>query len=66
MFEEKFKLYSSYGNRLKKLNKIRYHDKIMENKYHSYLDKDGFEIKLKYEIEKEKKLFNQFIHNMRN
>ena len=66
MFEEKFKLYSSYGNRLKKLNKIRYHDKIMENKYHSYLDKDGFEIKLKYEIEKEKKLFNQFINNMRN
>ena len=66
MFEEKFKLYSSYGNRLKKLNKIRYHDKIMENKYHSYLDKDGFEIKLKYEIEKEKKLFNQFINDMRN
>jgi len=66
MFEEKFKLYSSYGNRLKKLNKIRYHDKIIENKYHSYLDKDGFEIKLKYEIEKEKKLFNQFINNMRN
>lgn len=66
MFEEKFKLYSSYGNRLKKLNKIKYHDKIIENKYHSYLDKDGFEIKLKYEIEKEKKLFNQFINNMRN
>ena len=66
MCEEKFKLYSSYGNRLKKLNKIRYHDKIIENKYHSYLDKDGFEIKLKYEIEKEKKLFNQFINNMRN
>ena len=38
----------------------------MDEKYYSYLDKNGIKMKLQYEIDKERKLFNRFIENMRN
>ena len=58
--------YSSLGKKLKKLNKKQYSDKFIEENSYSYLDKDGFKIKLKNELEKEKKLFGEFIQNMSN
>lgn len=66
MFYQKLKLYSSLGNKLKKLSDVKYHDKFVENKSYSYLDENGEKIKLEYEIEREKRLFNQFIQNMTN
>lgn len=66
MFYQKLKLYSSLGNKLKKLNEVKYPDKFVENKSYSYLDENGEKIKLEYEIEREKRLFNQFIQNMTN
>lgn len=66
MFDElNMKYLSSVGNKFKKFNK-KFPEKIMDEKYYSYLDKNGIKMKLQYEIDKERKLFNRFIENMRN
>ena len=66
MFHHKMKFYSSIGNKLKKLYRNSQPEKLIEEKSFSYLDNNGENIKLKYEIEKERNLFNKFINNMRN
>ena len=66
MFHYKMKFYSSIGNKLKKLYRNSQPEKIIEEKSFAYLDNNGENIKLKYEIEKERNLFNKFINNMRN
>ena len=66
MFDElNMKYLSSVGNKFKKFNK-KFPEKFMDEKYYSYLDKNGIKMKLQYEIDKERKLFNRFIENMRN
>lgn len=66
MIYKNLKLYSNIGNRLKKLDKKNIITKFIEDKSYSYFDKDGFTIKLKYEVEKEKRIFQEFIKNMTN
>ena len=66
MFHHKMKFYSSIGNKLKKLYRNSQPEKIIEEKSFAYLDNNGENIKLKYEIEKERNLFNKFINNMRH
>ena len=66
MFSQNMKFYSSLGNKLKKLNIKQYPEKLIKENSYSYLDNDGFKIKLKYELEKEKKLFGEFIQSMSN
>lgn len=60
------KFYSNLGNKLKKLGEIKYPEKFIEDKSYSYLDSNGQKIKLKYEIERERRLFKEFIRNMSN
>ena len=66
MFHDKMIFYSSIGNRFKKLYRKNNPPKLFDEKSFSYLDNNGEKIKLKYEIEKERRLFNEFISNMRN
>ena len=66
MFHDKMIFYSSIGNRLKKLYRNNNPPKLFDERSFSYLDNNGEKIKLKYEIEKERRLFNEFISNMRN
>lgn len=66
MFSQKLKFYSNLGNKLKKLGEIKYPEKFIEDKSYSYLDSNGQKIKLKYEIERERRLFKEFIRNMSN
>ena len=66
MFHDKMIFYSSIGNRFKKLYRNNNHPKLFDERSFSYLDNNGEKIKLKYEIEKERRLFNEFISNMRN
>ena len=66
MFHDKMIFYSSIGNRLKKLYRNNNPLKLFDERSFSYLDNNGEKIKLKYEIEKERRLFNEFISNMRN
>ena len=66
MFSQKLKFYSNLGNKLKKLGEIKYPEKFIEDKSYSYLDSNGQKIKLKYEIERERRLFKDFIRNMSN
>ena len=66
MFHDKMIFYSSIGNRFKKLYRKNNPPKLFDEKSFSYLDNNGEKIKLKYEIEKERRLFNAFISNMRN
>ena len=66
MFDElNMKYLSSVGNKFKKFSK-KFPEKFIDEKYYSYLDKNGIKMKLQYEIDKERKLFNRFIENMRN
>ena len=60
------KFYSNLGNKLKKLGERKYPEKFIEDKSYSYLDSNGQKIKLKYEIERERRLFKEFIRNMSN
>ena len=66
MFYQKLKFYSNLGNTLKRLSENKYPEKFIEDKSYSYLDNNGQKVKLKYEIEREKRLFSEFIHNMSN
>ena len=66
MFYQKLKFYSNLGNTLKRLSENKYLEKFIEDKSYSYLDSNGQKVKLKYEIEREKRLFSEFIHNMSN
>ena len=66
MFYQKLKFYSNLGNTLKRLSENKYPEKFIEDKSYSYLDSNGQKVKLKYEIEREKRLFSEFIHNMSN
>ena len=66
MFHDKMIFYSSIGNRFKKLYRNNNPPKLFDERSFSYLDNNGEKIKLKYEIEKERRLFNEFISNMRN
>ena len=66
MFHDKMIFYSSIGNRFKKLYRKNNPPKLFDERSFSYLDNNGEKIKLKYEIEKERRLFNEFISNMRN
>ena len=66
MFYQKLKFYSNLGNTLKRLSENKYPEKFIEEKSYSYLDNNGQKVKLKYEIEREKRLFSEFIHNMSN
>jgi hypothetical protein len=66
MFHDKMIFYSSIGNRLKKLYRNNNPLKLFHERSFTYLDNNGEKIKLKYEIEKERRLFNEFISNMRN
>ena len=66
MFYQKLKFYSNLGNTLKRLSENKYPEKFIEDKSYSYLDSNGQKVKLKYEIEREKRLFSEFIHNMIN
>ena len=66
MFYQKLKFYSNLGNTLKRLSENKYPEKFVEDKSYSYLDNNGQKVKLKYEIEREKRLFSEFIHNMSN
>ena len=66
MFYQKLKFYSNLGNTLKRLSENKYLEKFIEDKSYSYLDNNGQKVKLKYEIEREKRLFSEFIHNMSN
>ena len=66
MFHDKMIFYSSIGNRFKKLYRNNNHPKLFDERSFSYLDNNGEKIKLKYEIEKERRLFNEFISHMRN
>ena len=66
MFHDKMIFYSSIGNRFKKLYRNNNPLKLFDERSFSYLDNNGEKIKLKYEIEKERRLFNEFISNMRN
>ena len=66
MFSQKLKFYSNLGNKLKKLGERKYPEKFIEDKSYSYLDSNGQKIKLKYEIERERRLFKEFIRNMSN
>ena len=66
MFHDKMIFYSSIGNRLKKLYRNNNPLKLFDERSFTYLDNNGEKIKLKYEIEKERRLFNEFISNMRN
>ena len=66
MFYQKLKFYSNLGNTLKRLSESKYPEKFIEDKSYSYLDNNGQKVKLKYEIEREKRLFSEFIHNMSN
>ena len=66
MFYQKLKFYSNLGNVLKRISENKYPEKFIEDKSYSYLDNNGQKVKLKYEIEREKRLFSEFIHNMSN
>ena len=66
MFYQKLKFYSNLGNALKRISENKYPEKFIEDKSYSYLDNNGQKVKLKYEIEREKRLFSEFIHNMSN
>ena len=66
MFHDKMIFYSSIGNRFKKLYRNNNPPKLFDERSFSYLDNNGEKIKLKYEIEKERRLFNEFISNMKN
>ena len=66
MFYQKLKFYSNLGNTLKRLSENKYPEKFIEDTSYSYLDSNGQKVKLKYEIEREKRLFSEFIHNMSN
>ena len=66
MFHDKMIFYSSIGNRFKKLYRNNNPPKLFDERSFSYLDNNGEKIKLKFEIEKERRLFNEFISNMRN
>ena len=66
MFYQGLKFYSDLGNKLKNINEKKSFEHLLENKSYSYLDSNGEKIKLQFEIEKEKRLFNKFIHNMSN
>lgn len=66
MFNKKLKFYSILGNKLKNISKKLYQEKFIEEKSYSYLDSNGQKMKLKYELEREKRLFSEFINNMSN
>ena len=66
MFYQKLKFYSTLGNKLKRLDATKFPEKFIEDESYSYLDNNGQKIKIKYEIERERRLFSEFIHNISN
>ena len=66
MFNDKMIFYSSIGNRFKKLYRNNFSQKLIDERSFSYLDNNGEKIKMKYEIEKERKIFNEFLNDIRN